>query len=46
MLQLARVQQTAGRKERAAERYRQYLELLPDASDKAEVEAVLAELTR
>lgn len=45
VLLLARVQQAAGRNERAAERYRQYLELVPDASDKAEVEAVLAELT-
>lgn len=44
VLLLARVQQAAGRKERAAERYRQYLALAPDASDKSEVEAALAEL--
>ena len=44
VLLLAKVQHAAGRHERAAERYRQYLALAPDAPDKAAVEAALAEL--
>ncbi len=44
VLLLAQVQQAAGRNERAAERYRQYLELAPEAADAAEVRAILAEL--
>lgn len=44
VLLLARVQQAAGRNERAAERYRQYLALAPDAVDTLEIQAVLAEL--
>nr|WP_295891069.1 tetratricopeptide repeat protein [uncultured Devosia sp.] len=44
VLLLARVQHQAGRTERAIERYRQYLTLLPDAPEKAEVEAALLEL--
>lgn len=44
VLLLARVQQAAGRNERAIERYRQYLALAPDAPDKAEVEAALEDL--
>lgn len=44
VLLLAKVQQAAGRSEKATERYRQYLVLVPDAPDKAEVEAALAGL--
>ena len=44
VLLLARVHQAAGRNQRAVERYRQYLDLAPDATDKAEIEAVLEEL--
>lgn len=44
VLLLARVQQTAGRTERAAERYRQFLEIAPDAPERGEVEAALAAL--
>jgi tetratricopeptide (TPR) repeat protein len=45
VLLLARVQQQAGRNERAAERYRQYLALAPEAADAPDIAAVLAELT-
>jgi tetratricopeptide (TPR) repeat protein len=44
VLLLARVQHQAGRTEKAVERYRQFLALLPEAPEKAEVEAALAEL--
>ena len=42
VLLLARVQQAAGRNDKAAERYRQYLALVPDAPEKTEIEAALA----
>lgn len=44
VLLLARVQQAAGRNERAAERYRQFLAIAPDAPERAEVETALAAL--
>jgi tetratricopeptide (TPR) repeat protein len=44
ILLLAEIHAAAGRSERAAERYRQYLALAPDAADKPEVEAALAAL--
>lgn len=44
VLLLGKVRQTAGQSERAVERYRQYLALVPDAPDKTEIEAALAEL--
>jgi tetratricopeptide (TPR) repeat protein len=44
VLLLARVQHQAGRTEKAAERYRQFVTLLPDAPERAEVEAALLEL--
>lgn len=44
VLLLAQVQHKAGRAEKAIQRYRQYLTLLPDAPEKAVVEAALAEL--
>jgi tetratricopeptide (TPR) repeat protein len=44
VLLLARVQHQAGRTEKAVERYRQFLALRPEAPEKAEVEAALAEL--
>lgn len=44
VLLLAKVQEAAGRTEKAADRYRQYLALLPDAPNKADVEAALESL--
>ena len=44
ILLLAKVQQAAGKTEKAIERYRQFLTLMPDAPEKAEAEAALAEL--
>lgn len=44
VLLLARIQQAAGRNERAAERYRQFLAVAPDAPERAEVEAALTAL--
>lgn len=44
VLLLAKVQQAAGRNERAAERYRQFLEIAPDAAERADVEAALTAL--
>ena len=44
VLLLAKIQQAAGRSERAAERYRQFLAIAPDAPERADVEAALATL--
>jgi tetratricopeptide (TPR) repeat protein len=44
VLLLARVQHQAGQAEKAVERYRQFLALRPEAPQKTEVEAALAEL--
>jgi tetratricopeptide (TPR) repeat protein len=44
VLLLARVQHAAGKTEKAIERYRQFLALMPDAPEKADIEAALAEL--
>ncbi|KQX39960.1 hypothetical protein ASD04_04735 [Devosia sp. Root436] len=44
ILLLAKIQQAAGRNERAAERYRQFLEIAPDSPDREAVEAALASL--
>jgi tetratricopeptide (TPR) repeat protein len=44
VLLLAKIQQAAGRNERAAERYRQFLKIAPDAPERAEVETALAAL--
>ena len=44
VLLLAKIQQAAGRNERAIQRYRQFLDIAPDAPERAEVEAALAAL--
>ena len=43
---LAKVQQAAGRKEHAAERYRQFIAIAPDAPERNEAEAALADAAR
>ena len=44
ILLLAKVHLAASRSEKAIERYRQFLALVPDAPEQSEVEAALAEL--
>lgn len=45
VLLLAQVQQAFGRKERALARYRQFVTLAPDAPERAEADAAIAELS-